>query len=263
MASRLSVIAHTHHKICSPLSETSVRSFFPLIETLLSKRPEADTEPLRCADLGCGKAGVLALLAEFVKERCPTNQMWHLSAVDASAEMMDSAQKAMPESGKHVQAFFHNQKVQDYFSGDLSGKMLDLAICIGSTHSISDTIPAALACLRSHVASSGALMFGDVFWKRVPDAALATSSGIPVEAIPSFDELLALIDSSDWLPVYLHTSTDQEWESYEWLYQFGLLQQRTQMPEVVPFAAAARERYLRLGREHFGFAVFLLVPRSL
>jgi hypothetical protein len=89
------------------------------------------------------------------------------------------------------------------------------ACCLGSLHALGG-LRAGLAWLLRAVRPGGAVVVADGFWARPPDPAFLAALGATADELPTFDGLLAACDEAGLEPVAVATSTQEDWERYEW-----------------------------------------------
>ena len=70
--------------------------------------------------------------------------------------------------------------------------------------------------MRRAVVPGGAVVIADGFWSRPPDPSFLDALGATENELPSFEGLLATCRSSGLEPVWVSTSSPEDWERYEW-----------------------------------------------
>jgi SAM-dependent methyltransferase len=136
------------------------------------------------------------------------------------------------------------------------------ACCLGSSHALGG-LESALGRLAGCVAPGGAVLLADGFWQREPDPAfLAALGGASRDELPSYEGLLRAGRDAGLEPVWVATSTQRDWEDYEWaLIANGdaYVRAHPEATEVRDWIDRARERLLAPGgRDTIGFALVVL-----
>lgn len=136
------------------------------------------------------------------------------------------------------------------------------ACCLGSSHALGG-LSQALERLAAAVEPGGAVLLADGYWQREPDPAfLAALGGASRDELPTYEGLLRACRAAGLEPVWLATSTQRDWEDYEWtLIANGDAYARANpgADGVRAWIDRARERLLAPGgRDTIGFALVLL-----
>ena len=140
--------------------------------------------------------------------------------------------------------------------------MFAAACCLGSSHALGGLAP-ALERLAGWVAPGGAVLLADGFWQRPPDPAfLEALGGATADELPDLAGLLRAGEAAGLEPVWVATSTQRDWEDYEWtLIANGDAYVRANpgAHEVHDWIGRARERLLAPGgTDTIGFALMVL-----
>ena len=138
------------------------------------------------------------------------------------------------------------------------------ACCVGSLHALGG-LADGLRRLRGAIAPGGAVVIADGFWERRPDPAFLAALGASEDALPSLEGLPATCADAGLEPVWVATSTAEEWQRYEWtLVSNGdrWIREHPGDPlaaDVRAWIDAARARLLAPGgMETIGFALVVL-----
>ncbi|MCD4687385.1 MAG: class I SAM-dependent methyltransferase [Anaerolineae bacterium] len=237
----ISAIAHRYHTYCSPVNPLRVKD---LIELLRLPR-EA-----RVLDAGCGKGELLIHIAE----------RYRVMGVgfDLAVRLINAGRRrAMQVTPELV-----DLRVGDVRKYEVTPESLALAICVGSTHIYGDFC-ATLHALRALVQPGGYVLAGDSFWARDPAPELLEHLGVTQDVYTDYAGLVKCGIDHNLIPLYCATSSPADWEHYEWLYVYALERYAAEHPDdplchaVQAQACRVRDRYLRWGRETFGFALCL------
>ena len=150
----------------------------------------------------------------------------------------------------------------DAAAAGAAGGRFAAACCLGSSHALGGLEP-ALERLAAWVEPGGAVLLADGFWQREPDPAfLEALGGASRIELPSYEGLLRAGRAAGLEPVWVATSTQRDWEDYEWtLIANGDAYARAHPDAggVRAWIARARERLLAPGgRDTIGFALIVL-----
>ncbi|QKW06681.1 class I SAM-dependent methyltransferase [Streptomyces sp. NA04227] len=237
----LSTLAHRRHPIAAPLSDDSVDA---LLDEAL---PHEDA---RVLDLGCGGAPwLLRALSSRPRLRA--------TGVDVSASALRRAREDAHRLGVQDRLDVH----QCDAAGFRDPEPFDLVISVGATHAFGGLLP-TLEAARTHLAPGGSILVGDGYWERTP-------SPEAVELLGECDDLATTVESvtaAGWTPVHAHLSTRRELDDYEWSWTGSLASWALDHPDhpdsdqALRTAHAHRTEWLRVYRDCFGFACFVLRP---
>jgi SAM-dependent methyltransferase len=204
----------------------------------------------RVLDVGCGPGELLVRIAE----RTGAGGL----GVDTSPIVIEQARRRAAARGRGADLEFAvRQGVEP--EGSFAA-----ACCLGSSHALGG-LESALERLAGWIAPGGAVLLGDGFWQREPDPAfLEALGGASPEELPSYEGLLRAGRTAGLEPVWVATSTQRDWEDYEWtLIANGDAYARTHDDgaHVRAWVDRARERLLAPGgRDTIGFALIVLRP---
>lgn len=235
---RFSAIAHSRHQICCPISVARAQYVLGLLNL---------PTPANVVDFGCGKAEWLRLLAD----RHPIEGI----GLDSNPGMLEAASDncaAYPGisiQGQDAASF----KPQD---------PLHLILCVGSS-GIFSGYEGALAAFAKLLDSGNLLLIGEGFWNKDPDDDYLLATGIPREEMGNHYELIAKAQEAGFQEMYSIRGSPEEWDDYEGLYLFNVIDYLANHPED-PDAEAMfnridnwREAYLKWGRDTLGFGLSL------
>jgi SAM-dependent methyltransferase len=210
----------------------------------------------RVLDVGCGAGELLVDLA--VRHGCGG------FGFDTSETLIEEARRRVAARAPGADLDFAAVSAADVVpDGSFAA-----ACCLGSMHAIGG-LRTGLAWLRRAIAPGGALLVAEGFWARTPDPAFLAALGATEDELPSFERLLATCGEAGLEPVWLATSTPEDWERYEWtLISNGDRWVREHPGD--PLAAgvrswidAARGRLLAPGgTATIGFALIMLRPST-
>jgi ubiquinone/menaquinone biosynthesis C-methylase UbiE len=239
---KFSSIAHRDHLFHSPLSAAKVERILDLLEL----PPGA-----RVVDVGCGPAEMLIR----VVERFGARGVGVDRSPSAIAEARARAARRVPDADVTL----HEAAIAD---APLEPGEWDLAICIGSTHLYGD-YRGALGALRALVRPGGALLVGDLFWRREPDPAFLAVLGAGREHHGTHADNVAAGLEEGLVPLYAAVCSEDDWDHYEGLYARAVETYALAHPDdpdtpaMVARIRTWRDAYLRWGRDTLGFALYL------
>jgi SAM-dependent methyltransferase len=157
----------------------------------------------RVLDVGCGAGELLVGLAE--RHGCGGY------GVDTSAILIAEARRRAQRRARGTGLEFAAIGAQDVTpDGSYAA-----ACCLGSLHALGG-LRDAIPWLERAVRPGGAVVVADGFWSRPPDPAYLGALGATEDELPSFEGLLAACAAPGLEPVWVATSTPEDWERYEW-----------------------------------------------
>ena len=202
----------------------------------------------RVLDVGCGPGELLVRIAEQTGAGG--------LGVDTSPVVIEQARRRAAARAPGADLEFAVRE-----GGEPEGTFA-AACCLGSSHALGGLEP-ALERLAGWVAPGGAVLLADGYWQREPDPAfLEALGGASADELPSYEGLLRAGRATGLEPVWVATSTQRDWEDYEWtLIANGDAYARTHDDgaDVRAWVDRARERLLAPGgRDTIGFALIVL-----
>jgi len=240
---KLSYIGHSELAILSPFAPSSVDRFVAAL-----RLPEGG----RALDVGCGKGEWLIRIAQ----RYAVTGL----GVDRAAPFIEAARtRARDCLGERAAACeFRCEASSDQLFEDAA---YDLAFCIGATSALGG-FDAALAALARAAKPDGLVAIGEGFWERPPAAELHEALGEAADGMYDYAGVIAAAASHGLVPQYAITSSQGEWDEYEWSYRSAIERYAREVsdpdaPALLEASRADLDRYLRLFRGTVGFGVFL------
>lgn len=206
-------------------------------------------------DVGCGCGEVLIRLSE----RCQVQG----TGIDTSAEHITEARRRsqvrVPDSG--LQFLEADARTFQFELG-----AFDLAMCLGATHAFaagSDAYQNALEQMIPLVQTGGLLLIADGYLKQpaAPKYRILLGESIPDTmthaANVATGEALGLVPLGAW------TSSEEEWDDFEWAYQRIVERKARAFPGDQDLQTTLLRRrdwmqaYLKWGRATLGYGVYL------
>lgn len=205
----------------------------------------------RVLDFGCGYAEALVLWAE----------RFGISGVgiDLRPKAVRRARQKVHDHGLDGRLEIVEGKGADY---QYAHHSYHLAACIGASF-IWGGFRQALQPLKEAILPEGRIVIGEPYWQHgsvPPDFAQFQGE------VHSEIQLLELTRQSDLDVAYVLRASPEDWDRYEAGNWLGLLRWIDENPdhqerqEVIEHLRASQDEYFRYGREHFGWAMYLLYP---
>jgi len=201
-------------------------------------------------DLGCGFGEALAVWAE------------HFGAgvvgIDIRKFATTRAREKMARLGYADRIEIVCGNAADYPAEEHA---FDAAAYIGATF-IWDGYRECIRALKQIAKPGGNLIIGEVFWQH----ALVPSEIAATEHFPTEWQLLQITREEGYVFKAVIRSSEDDWDRYESGNWFGLLEWLKENPghpnyvEVSKHLHDSQEEYFRFGREHFGWAMYVLSP---
>lgn len=210
-------------------------------------------ERSRVIDFGCGYAEPLALWAEH----------FGISGVgiDVREHACERARRKIAERGLDRQLEVIHGRGSEY---PFEEGAYDVAFCLGASFIWGGFEP-AIRALRRAVGPAGHVVIGEPY-RTTDDVPQAYADTIP-EVLTEI-ELLEAVHRAGLELEYVVRSSRDEWDAYEagnWHGLLAWLRENPDHPEradVVRRLREVQDEYLRYGRQHLGWAVYVLTPMS-
>lgn len=229
----------------NPISESRLEQYF----NALSLHPGQQV-----LDVGCGCGEVLIRLSERYRIQG--------TGIDTSAEhVAEAVRRAAGRTADAVRFL-----TADARSFHVEPDSQDLVICLGSTHAFcpgSDAYANALTRMQPLVVSGGLLLVADGCLKQPapPEYRRFLRDAIP-DGMTHFANVVTGRDLG-LIPLAAWTSSQDEWDEFEWSYQRIIEQKARESPNDEQVRARLNRRrewmdaYLKWGRDTLGFGVYL------
>jgi SAM-dependent methyltransferase len=221
-------------------------------KVLLAGRVAGMTERARVVDFGSGYAEALLLWA----------REYGISGlgIDIRPAACQRARQKVAAQGLTDQIEIACADAAEY---PIEPRSCDVASCIGATFVWRGGFAEALRAMRRAVVSGGRLIVGEAHWlcSAVPPEHAQREPGIRTE-----HELLQVARDQGLELIYVLHSSHDDWDHYEsenWRGLSDWLEENPVHPEredVIRHLHQSQEEYLRYGREHFGWALYVFKP---
>lgn len=240
-------IGHANHGFMNPMSEAKLDEMIELMQL----PPNG-----RVLDIACGKAELLIRVA----------RRWGCDGVgvDLSPPFVETARERVADAqlGQPIEIVLGNGADQQ-----TDRASMDLVSCMGASW-IWNGHANTLAALADWAKPGGLVLVGEPHWRRPASAEYLAAAGIERDTFGSHESnVRAGLDAG---LDFLHTivSSHDDWDYYEG-YQTNAAERYASdnpddpdVPELLQRIRAARDRYLRWGRDELGWALYLFqVPR--
>ncbi|MGE0542090.1 MAG: cyclopropane-fatty-acyl-phospholipid synthase family protein [Dehalococcoidia bacterium] len=235
-------ICHRDHVVCNPLSLAKLDELVSLVDL---------SRGARVLDIACGKAELLLRLAERYGVEG--------DGVDLSPYCVRDARERARTRVPDAALAFH---AQDGGTFGAPPGTYDLAMCIGASWTFGghrDTLRA----LSRFVRTGGLVVAGEPYWRAPPDPAYVAASGIEANMFATHAGNVATGIEEGLVLLYTLVSSEDDWDRYEALQWRAAERYAAAHPddpdagEIVRRQRAARDVYLRWGRDTLGWAVYV------
>jgi SAM-dependent methyltransferase len=239
MIPRYYIVAESAHELQNPISEEKLL----LLGRRLGLGPES-----RVLDIASGRGGPALLLARDFG--CT------IEGIEIEPVFQEVAVARAEAGGLTALLSF---RVANAAKVDLPPETYDAALCLGASFVYGD-LAETVATLAPAVKPGGHVVVGEPYWKRLPlpddyedrELRLTTLEGT------------VMIFETEGLPVvYVIASSEDDWDRYETLHWQAVTRWLAENPDDAdaPDIRARHEcykrTYLRHGRDHLGWAIFV------
>lgn len=230
----------------SPISEPKMSKYFEVLELSAEQR---------VLDVGCGCGEMLLRL----HERYQIQGTGIDSSSEHIAEAKRRAQGRVPESALH----FVKANAESFH---VDPDSLDLAMCMGASHALGAGGGAyrnAIGRMIPWVVPGGLLLVAEGYMKQpaTPEYRNFLGDTMPDEMTHAAN--IATGKRLDLIPMAAWTSSEDEWDDFEWSYQRLVERNADEKPDDRDFDAKLKSRlewmdaYLKWGRYTLGYGVYL------
>jgi SAM-dependent methyltransferase len=236
---RFYVVAEAEHELQNPTSEEKL--------VLLGRR--LDLGPgSRVLDIASGRGGPAILLAkEF---GCSVH------GIELSPDFLFVAERRADESGVADRVTF---ELGDAASATFASESYDAALCLGASFAFGD-LAETLDRLAPAVRRGGHVAVGEPFWRRLP---LPEDYEDRDDPWTTLDGTVTIFETSGLPVVAVIASSEDDWDRYETLHWRAVerwLAENAEDPDAADIGRRherSKRTYLRHGRDHLGWAIFV------
>ncbi|HLN64990.1 MAG TPA: class I SAM-dependent methyltransferase [Symbiobacteriaceae bacterium] len=241
---RFSNIAHQNHVFRNPLNPGK----------LLRLAGMARLQPAeRVLDIGAGTCELLICLTEAY-------------AVQGTAVELDEGALALARQAAAVRiaperlTLLHDDAA--HAVSQFEADSFALGLCIGSTHALGG-LASTLQELQRCVRPGGQILVGEGYWKQPPCADYLEALGAQESDLLTHAANVATGEQLGLIPLWASTTSDDEWDEYEWLYSSTVERYCQEHPEdpdrpaMLTRIRTWRSTYLQWGRQTLGFGLYL------
>jgi len=239
---RLHEIAEREHRILNPFTPAKLR----LLGEVCRLEPG-----VRVLDLCCGKG---ELLCTWSRDHGVTGV-----GVDISPTFLDAARARAAELGVARSIEFVEADARHFRPAD---PPFEVVACIGATW-IGGGLAGTLDLLGEFVADDGLVLVGEPYWRVPPEPAWEAAFG---DGFTTLEGTLDRFEAAGGRLVEMVLADGDDWDRYvaaQWWTVDAWLRDHPDDPlraAMEDYLAAARRSHLAVGREQFGWGVFVLRP---
>jgi ubiquinone/menaquinone biosynthesis C-methylase UbiE len=240
---RFSFLAHRSLPFCAPVSEERVDRAIASLELGLGAT---------VVDFGAGKCEwLIRIIRRFGVQGI---------GVEPAGPFAEEARRRGRERVEEGRLQVVEQSAAEFLEAR-RGERFDAALCIGSSHAFGNYTK-TLTVLSPLLTPGGVMIIGEGYWKRAPDPDyLAVMGGTEAEFTSHAGNIQAAI-AQGLTPLWATTSTDDEWDEYEWAYSRGIesfVREHPDDPDAAAMLARSRswrDAVVRWGRDTLGFGLY-------
>ena len=239
-------IAEAGHRIMNPLVEPQLRLLGEIVGA---------GHATRVLDLACGKGELLCRWANWFGT---SGIGVDLSHVFSAAARDRAAALGVGTRVKIVQG--------DAAAYHAEPGAFDIACCLGATW-IGGGLAGTIDLLRPAVRPGGLVLVGEPYWIEAPPPEAVAAHGLAPDDYVSLEGTFDRLDAAGVELVDMVLASPETWDRYEasqWLTVTDWLAANPDDPDheaMVRFRDDNRRTYLRWGRRHLGWGVFITRPR--
>ena len=232
-------VAERDHEIQNPTSAEKIR----LLGDYLRLTSES-----RVLDLACGKAGPALVLAATYGCR--------ISGIERMPEFADAGRERIAAAGL--------DQLIDITTADASEAAIepgawDAVLCLGASF-IWGTLVETAAVLQPAVRPGGFIAVGEPYWRRLP---LPDDYDDRALLLTTLEGTVTIFETEGLPVVSVIASSEDDWDNYETLHWKAVerwLAEHADDPEAEEIRTRYerhKRTYLRHGRDHLGWAIFV------
>lgn len=230
-------VAERDHDIQNPTSAEKIR--------LLGERLRLDATD-RVLDMACGRGGPALVLASAYGCR--------ILGVERAPEFASAAAARVREAGLEHLVEIVQADAREF---PIAAAEWDAALCLGASF-VWDGLEGTLAALAPAVRDRGYVVVGEPYWRSWP-----LPAGVDDDGYLPLAGTVERIEGAGLRVVTLITSSVDDWDRYETLHWraveewLGGNEGDPHAQEIRRHHEDAKRTYLRHGRDHLGWAVFV------
>lgn len=236
---RYYVIAERDHELQNPTSR----------EKLLLLGNRLDLGPgTRVLDIASGRGGPAVLLAKDFG--CTVH------GIELAPEFHAVAVERAAREGVADEVTFELANASDVSLGQ---DEYDVAMCLGASF-VWGSLAGTLDALEPAVHAGGYVVVGEPYWRKQPLPADYEDRDGP---FTSLDGTVTILESADLVSISVIASSEDDWDRYETLHWRAVErwladhQEDQDASEIRARHEREKRNYLRFGRDHLGWAIFV------
>ena len=239
MIPRYYVVAESEHELQNPISEEKVL----LLGRRLGLGPES-----RVLDVASGRGGPALLLARTFGCR--------IEGIEIEPAFQEDALARAEELGVSDLVSF---QLADASTVELPLEAYDAALCIGASFVYGD-LAETVATLAPAVKAGGHVAVGEPYWRRLP---LPDDYDDRALLLTTLEGTVTIFETEGLPVVSVIASSEDDWDNYETLHWKAVerwLAEHADDPEAEEIRTRYerhKRTYLRHGRDHLGWAIFV------
>jgi len=236
-------ITHTDHIICNP---SNPEKFARLVDRV--RLPEG----AKVLEVACGKAELLALLAEKYSPAAV--------GIDASPHCIRAARARLAARVPGADITLLEMDGAHYRPG--AAESFDLTVCLGASW-IFNGHRGTLEALRAWTRPNGQIAVGEPYWRQDPDPEYLRRTGFAPDMFATHYQNVVAGQELGLELLYTLDSSHDDWDVYEGLQwtageNYALVHpEDPDVPELLSRIRREKQDYLHYGRDAVGWAIYL------
>ena len=239
MIPRYFTVAERDHELQNPISEEKLR--------LLGRRLRLSSSS-RVLDIASGRGGPALLLAQEFGCR--------IEGVEIAPEFHAAAVERVGAAGLSERVSF---RLGDASQEELEAGGYDVAMCLGASF-VWGSLAGTLDALEPTVRDGGHVVVGEPYMRSLP---VPDDYELGHGPFTTLEGTVAIMDSATLRTVSVIASSEDDWDCYEtlhWRAAEEWLAENSDDPDAAEVRAwheRSKHDYLRYGRDHLGWAIFV------